>query len=91
MSQWRFPDNGGGLAAGFNDSSIDHFKGRRLSSLVREVIQNSIDAKLHNDKPVVVDFQLNSLETNSVPEVSTLGEHLKLANETYRPLLRIIW
>lgn len=82
MSQWRFPDNGGGLAAGFNDSSIDHFKGHRLSSLVREVIQNSIDAKLNNARPVVVDFQLNTLETSAVPEVSSLGEHLALAKET---------
>jgi hypothetical protein len=82
MSQWRFPDNGGGLAAGFNDSSIDHFKGHRLSSLVREVIQNSIDARLHNDRPVVVDFQLNNIETNLVPEVTSLAEHLVLAKQT---------
>jgi hypothetical protein len=82
MSQWRFPDNGGGLASGFNDSSIDHFKGHRLSSLVREVIQNSIDARLHNDQPVVVDFQLNNIEIDRIPEVTSLVEHFVLAKQT---------
>lgn len=82
MSQWLFPDNGGGLAAGFNDSSIDHFKGHRLSSLVREVIQNSIDARKNADKPVVVDFQLNMLEMGDLPEITSLGEHLSLAKQT---------
>jgi len=82
MSQWLFPDNGGGLAAGFNDSSIDHFKGHRLSSLVREVIQNSIDAQKNDDKPVVVDFQLNVLEMNDLPEISSLDEPLRLAKQT---------
>lgn len=82
MRQWRFPDNGGGLAAGFNDSSIDHFKGHRLSSLVREVIQNSIDARLDNSRPVIVDFQLNTIDTASVPEVTSLAEHLRLSKQT---------
>jgi hypothetical protein len=84
MSQWLFPDNGGGLGAGFNDSSIDHFKGHRLSSLVREVIQNSIDARLNHDQPVVVDFQLNSLDTKNLQEITSLADHLKLAKETAR-------
>ena len=84
MSQWLFPDNGGGLAAGFNDSSIDHFKGHRLSSLVREVIQNSIDARKNADTAVVVDFQLNMLEMSDLPEITDLGEHLMLAKQTAR-------
>ena len=36
--------NGGGSAQGFSDGAIDTFAGKRLSSLVREVIQNSLDA-----------------------------------------------
>jgi hypothetical protein len=82
--QWSFPDNGGGEAAGFNDSSIDHFKGRRLSSLVREVIQNSIDARVETTKPVVVDFSWCVLATDQVPEVSGLGEHIEMSRETAR-------
>ena len=45
MIGWNFPLNNGGLETGFNDAAIDTFAGKRLSSLVREVIQNSLDAK----------------------------------------------
>jgi len=37
-AKWYFPDSGGGLAAGFNDSGIDTFKGHRLSSLVMRLL-----------------------------------------------------
>lgn len=79
---WRFPENGGGLAAGFNDSSIDHFKGHRLSSLVREVIQNSLDAKSESSKPVIVDFRIDKIDKSELPEVLTLKEHIERAKET---------
>jgi len=79
---WQFPVNGGGLAAGFNDSSIDHFKGHRLSSLVREVIQNSIDARKSSSEPVVVDFQFGELSAESLPELTSLVEHFKCAQQT---------
>ena len=79
---WQFPFNGGGLAAGFNDSSIDHFKGHRLSSLVREVIQNSIDARKDSSKPVIVDFQFELIKTADVPEIGALKEHFLLARAT---------
>lgn len=82
QSSWHFPKNGGGSAAGFNDSSIDHFKGRRLSSLVRETIQNSIDARKTTSAPVVVDFQLVSLDSKGVEAITTLGDHLARAKET---------
>jgi hypothetical protein len=80
--RWHFPVNGGGLAAGFNDSSIDHFKGHRLSSLVREVIQNSIDARRKESEPVVVDFQFSELQIDALPQISALTEHFKWARST---------
>ena len=82
QASWHFPVNGGGLAAGFNDSSIDHFKGHRLSSLVREVVQNSIDAREDVSKPVVVDFQFNTLKCDTVPEIVALNKHFELARST---------
>jgi hypothetical protein len=81
-AKWYFPDNGGGLAAGFNDSGIDTFKGHRLSSLVREIIQNSLDAGLMKTESVTVSFSVESLEKNLVPEVSELEEHLTYAKAT---------
>jgi len=81
-TQWYFPNNGGGLAAGFNDSGIDTFKGQRLSALVREIVQNSLDASIDKDQPVTVNFSIISIDKKEAPEVSSLEEHLSLAKET---------
>jgi hypothetical protein len=80
--RWNFPENLGGLAAGFNDPSMDTFKGRRLSALVREIIQNSLDARTSLDKPVVVDFQLTDLKSTDVTEITSLAKHIELARGT---------
>ena len=81
-AKWYFPDSGGGLAAGFNDSGIDTFKGHRLSSLVREIVQNSLDAGLMKTEPVTVAFNIISLDKREVTEVSELEEHLNQAKAT---------
>ena len=81
-AKWYFPDSGGGLAAGFNDSGIDTFKGHRLSSLVREIVQNSLDAGLMTTEPVTVSFNIASLDKRDIPEVSELEEHLTQAKAT---------
>ena len=48
----EFPPNNDGATSGFNDGAIDTFAGNRLSSVVREIIQNSLDAKKNSDEPV---------------------------------------
>lgn len=53
---WSFPSTGGGKKTGFNESGIQFFKDNTLLSLAREICQNSLDAKLDNDKPVIVEF-----------------------------------
>jgi hypothetical protein len=77
---WKFPSNGGGQIEGFNNASIDTFIGNRVFSLVREAIQNSLDARLDKNKPVLVSFSLDELEASKVPEVTALAEFLKLAS-----------
>lgn len=82
---WKFPLNGGGLAAGANDGAIDTFKGHRLSSMVREVAQNSLDAVHDPDQPVVLEFSLFELPAEKCPEVvgleSTLKQCIEIATE----------
>jgi hypothetical protein len=80
--KWHFPDNGGGLAAGFNDGAIDHFKGQRLSSLVREVVQNSLDARASGGEPVRVHFQLKNIKKLDCPEISGLEGAIIAARDT---------
>lgn len=58
---WKFPPTNGGASDGFNDSGIAHFKGLPISSLARETIQNSLDARKSNEIPVHVSFELLEL------------------------------
>ena len=57
---WRFPPTNGGRIDGFNDPGIAHFNGAP-SSLARETIQNSLDARANSSEPVHVDFELIEL------------------------------
>lgn len=73
---WKFPPNGGGLAAGANDGAIDTFKGHRLSSVVREVAQNSLDAVENHNRPVSLEFSLFQLSPELCPEILGLRSAL---------------
>ena len=63
---WRFPPTNGGIGAGYNDSGIAHFSGAPLSSLARETIQNSLDARMEQDEPVHVSFEFVVLKPTDV-------------------------
>ena len=43
-SRWRFPDNHHGEIQGFNNAGVRTFDANTVSSVVRESIQNSLDA-----------------------------------------------
>ena len=79
---WDFPLNGGGETDGFNNSSIDTFIGRRIFSLVRETIQNSMDARSSSVVPVRVAFTFNSIEMNEAKGINELLPFLKRAKQT---------
>ena len=55
---WNFPNLNDGTQEGFNVAALDMFKSERLQALVREMIQNSLDARLDPAKPVEVRFTL---------------------------------
>jgi len=61
---WHFPNNGNGLIDGFNNAASEQFTGIR--SLVREVIQNSMDAVDDSSRPVKVDFSLHKASPKDV-------------------------
>ena len=63
---WRFPPTGGGRADGFNDPGIAHFSGAPYSSLAREIIQNSLDARDSYDQPVHVSFEMIELSPDDM-------------------------
>ena len=63
---WRFPPTNGGQADGFNDPGIAHFNGLPLTSLARETIQNSLDARGTLGTPVHVSFELVNLSPEKI-------------------------
>lgn len=67
--KWRFVSNQNSTIAGVNDAGIETFSADALSSLVRESIQNSLDAKIAEaDDPVVVDFSMFNIPQNEFPD-----------------------
>ena len=54
---WQFPPNDAGEIEGPNDPGISHFTDNRNANLIRESIQNSLDARAGED-PVSIEFDL---------------------------------
>ncbi len=57
--KWYFTSNGNGQNTGLNDAGITTFADSHnwVNPLVRETIQNSLDAVLDKEKPVEVEFR----------------------------------
>lgn len=74
MKQWRFVANQNSTIYGINDAGIETFTANMDRSLVREIIQNSLDATLPGySGPTRVEFSLFQLPTQDMPDV----EHFK--------------
>jgi hypothetical protein len=79
MSQgnWVFAESGGGERSGFNDAGIDTFKSRRVRSVAREVIQNSLDASSSATEPVKISVETVQILRSEAPELFALGTHME--------------
>lgn len=80
QGKWYFPSNGYGVFNGINDPGITTFTADitgHVNSLVREVIQNSLDAVKDDDKPVVVEFNQFELSNVNFPEQTRFGNVLR--------------
>ena len=81
--QWHFPETGGGYSQGFNDSSKEYFAADPLGHVVREIIQNSLDAKdeRYPDNPVIVKMKMIELESKLINS-SGLAKHVEKSYES---------
>lgn len=78
-----------------SDPMSDHFKDDLYTSLVRESIQNSMDAADGNSEPVRVEFQYRTLNSRDFPNFFKLREHIRGcidyygndAKKVYSPML----
>lgn len=84
MTKWKFEEQTG-QEQGPNNATAEHFKSRdAFSSLVRESIQNSLDAFLDPSKPVMVSYALGHLAgedlSNSIREIE---DHVRACLASY--------
>ena len=70
---WEFAPTHGGDEDGFSDAYIETYTGDIDKSLAREIIQNSMDARLNNDSPVKVSFKKISLKKDELPGAKELA------------------
>lgn len=77
MEEWNFPSNNDAGITGISDAGIETFRGAPYKSLAREICQNSLDACLVEDKPVKVEFDLFSYESELLPGYKDLKQVLK--------------
>ncbi len=81
--KWYFGKEGG-IDIGPNDPIHQTFKGSPYYSIVREAIQNSLDAVNDNLFPVGVSFQYFDLDRMKYPSFFQLEEHINQALEFYK-------
>lgn len=74
---WCFPSSGGGSDDGFNDAGIETFAGKPFETLVREVIQNSLDAEIDSETLVTVFFEFIEIRRYQFPGADALFSILK--------------
>ena len=66
MAKWTFAPNAMGEVEGPNNAGISAFTSDRAGSLVRELLQNSMDARADAAKPVSVSFSLENLPADNL-------------------------
>lgn len=68
-AKWYFTSNGNGVNTGLNDGGINNFAGGDpINHLIRETIQNSLDAVKDKTKPVMVEFKLFDMDLDKFPK-----------------------
>jgi hypothetical protein len=80
--KWYFKSEGG-RDVGPNDPVDEKFKGQPYYSIVRESIQNSLDAVDDDNKPVKVDFTFFDLNRNDYPELFDIEHNIKQCQKYY--------
>ena len=74
MAGWFFPSNNYGTVTGIGEAGIETFKGSPYRSLAREICQNSMDARVDVNKPVIIEFSCFKLPSKSIPDYSSLQD-----------------
>lgn len=74
---WRFPRNNHTEEKGLNTADMETFMKDPMSSLAREICQNSIDAKRDNCANAIVEFEMFSVSQKQIPGYDRLKEEIE--------------
>ena len=99
--QWYFEKEGKVVSQGVNNPFVEYFSNAPFAALVRESLQNSLDAApKDSDKPVIVEYNLKSVNAEDFPRfLSTLRRHVEAClesddedqtGEKFKPMLDFI-
>lgn len=82
--KWRFPVSGYGERKGISTGDTEAFKKAPYQAFAREILQNSIDARLLDDEPVRVEFHLFEMPTNQIPGYDNLKNAVRRSKELWK-------
>jgi hypothetical protein len=71
---WRFEESRSGDVDGLNNGDIDTFKSNHLLSLAKESAQNSLDAQVDKNQPVLLEFNTFYISQEDFPDISKYKE-----------------
>ncbi|MCM1452751.1 MAG: hypothetical protein NC102_10875 [Clostridium sp.] len=74
--KWHFAPQAGGREDGPNDAMMQNFRSKPYSALVREAVQNSLDAILNPSEPVVVEFEFSHISARNFQNFFDLKDHI---------------
>lgn len=83
VASWHFAPTGGGIIQGYNNAGAEHFKQDPIGKLVRETIQNSLDAHEDGLEAVVVEVKQAEIDREHIG-ADGLKLHLQRALERTR-------
>lgn len=82
---WFVPVSNQMNVSGVNDSSQEIFKNSTpLKAIIRENIQNSIDAQDNKNKSVKIEIQLDSMKTKDFPGKEKFIDYVNKISESKR-------
>ena len=82
--QWNFAPRIGGIDQGPNEAIGEIFKKLPYQALVREALQNSLDAVKDEKKPVIVTFKRSSVDTHNYPKLFELRKHMEACKKFWK-------
>lgn len=68
---------------GFNNAGILTFNSHAVNSFVRELVQNSNDAKADGQKKILIDIELRNIRKVDIPAIDQYEELLHLVQESH--------